>query len=168
MSLSDLLKGLTKDDLAILGEIAVSMSSLEHMTQAAIWVLLNLDEDRGLLITGPLQLNQKTELLRGLAKKLPPEDSSTLSNIISDIDRVRPERNRKLHALWRHNNAMEKIAITLGSDRRSMKETKFSTADLVNTRDEIRKVEFSVTTWLIGYLRQRQALKEKPGPQPHP
>lgn len=153
MSLSDLLKGLTKDDLAILGEIAVSMSSLEYMVQAVIWWLLNLSTENGLIVTGPLALNQKTEMLAALAKNLRSEEAETLKNIINDIDRVRPERNKKLHAVWRHNETMEKIALTLGKDRRSIKETKVVTKDLEETRDAIRLVEFSLIHWFISYAQ---------------
>ena len=161
MSLSDLLRGLTKDDLAILGEIAVSMSSLEHMVQAVIWWLLNLSVEKGLIVTGPLALNQKTEMLAALAKGLSAEASKTLKNIITDIDIVRPERNRKLHAVWRHNENMEKIALTLGKDRRSIKETKVVTKDLEDARDAIKRVEFSLIHWFIGYAQAHPSSQGK-------
>jgi hypothetical protein len=165
MSLADLMLGLAKDDLAILGEIAVSMSSLEYTADASIWVLLGLGEKMGLMVTGPLSLSQKTEMLYALSKTLSDTEADTLNKIIKEIDLVRPERNRKLHAIWNVDSSMTKVAVTLGSDRRSFRKTTITSDDLVNTRDSIRHANLLLSDWFVGFFRQHYPSPEKFFPQ---
>lgn len=148
--LPKLTQGLTKDDFATLGEIAVSMSSLEYMVQMVVWNILKLESEIGIIITGPMQLNQKMEMLAALTVKL-PSGSAELKEIIKKIEAVRPERNRKLHAFWIHNQTQEKVALTLGSDRRSMKITNVSSEELIQAMTDIKEAENQLVQWFLAY-----------------
>lgn len=158
------LKILSKDELAVLGEIAVATALAEHFVHIAIWYLLKLDDDKGLAVTGPLQLNQTISLLGALAaldnRKVV---SKKLIPIVQALDKARPERNKKLHAIWVHDTELtSRFAKNLRGDKRSFMESNVTLDDLLEARETVRAAGGALVNWLterkvVYQLSEQQA-----------
>jgi hypothetical protein len=149
--------------LLTLGQIAAEMSTLEQMLQFVLWHMLGLhgSVSKGLAITGPLQLNQKVELFRALVALEDEPFKARALGIATLLDNVRPERNRKLHAVYGVSEERI-IAITLGSDRRSLKETDVKLEDLRTTRDEIVEARDKLIRCYLSKFGEPYSSPQKP------
>jgi hypothetical protein len=142
-------------ELQLLGEIAVHMAIVEFHVNLIIAYLLHLTEEDGLLITGPMQLNQKSDLLLSLIKQLPKEDRFLVA-LHKLLDGLRTERNRKIHAFWVWFMG-ERCAMVLGSDRRSWKHVPVTTEDIIYTRDSTTILEAMTVRWLTKNRVMRES-----------
>jgi len=140
---------INRNEFALLGEIAFHIAFMEYHLHQVIWHLLKVTPEHGLAITGPMQLNQKLDLLMALIKQMPEKDA-LLTEAAQMMDKARPERNRKLHAFWawqgpRNNN---RIAIILSSNRRKFRSEPITHTDIRNARNLVFVASSLLNTWL--------------------
>lgn len=139
----------TKKELVLLGEIAFYTSHIEYHLHQVLWHLLEVNPKRGMAITGPMQFNQKVDLLLSLIEEMPEKDHALIS-AAKMIEKARPERNRKLHAfwIWEGKTRRKRAAILLSSNRRLFKLVPVSYKDIEEARDITILASGLLNSWL--------------------
>ncbi len=85
----------------LIGRIVITWSKLESCLEDFIWHLLDMNMDRGRIITTRLDVIAKIRMTRQFAElKLPETQFHTLSAILDKMDILREDRNFIVHGTW--------------------------------------------------------------------
>ena len=138
-----------RNEFALLGEIAFHIAFMEYHLHQVIWHLLKITPEHGLAVTGPMQLNQKLDLLKALIKEMPKKDR-LLIRAVEMMEKARPERNRKLHAFWAWQGqpSKKRIAITLTGNRKRFKAEHITHKDIKDARNIAFVASGLLNNWL--------------------
>lgn len=83
--------------LADIGAVAVYYSNLDNVLHHLLWCLLDVGEDRGLILTQSMSFASRVELLRALAIQKHPGHKRRVSNIAVQLRLAGDDRNRLMH-----------------------------------------------------------------------
>jgi hypothetical protein len=118
---------LSREHLEAIGYLTAAASMLESALAEMIHFCLELNDERGEIITAQLMFQARTHMLGTLLSRMPNSpDKTELQRIYDGLDAIKRDRNAIVHASWRsrdHNNratvrrvsARGKLTTTLSS-----------------------------------------------------
>ena len=93
---------ISDDQILLIGQVIVAWSKLEAAMEDTIWMLLNLEEDDGRLVTKRLGADAKIQLLRLIGPKNIEDDTlqTEFLDWLKVIDELKEVRNFIAHGVW--------------------------------------------------------------------
>lgn len=135
----------TKEYLSKIGEIVVSLSSLEHMMEFWIWELISAAGTArdiqwvGRRITTPLEYMQKLDLLRSmLVERLGEEVAKKFMPAYKLLQKCAEDRNDIAHSVWfiQYGTTPEKLSTLKVNDSKAFQRGK--KLDFTRAHQEIK------------------------------
>ena len=85
-----------------IGQVIVLWSKLEAAMEDTIWMLLNLDEEEGRIVTKRLSTDAKIQLLRGIVSRRIPDKASLdkFNDMMKYVNELKDCRNFIAHGVW--------------------------------------------------------------------
>lgn len=155
--------GLNQEKL--IGRTVVAWSKLEACMQDFIWYFLDLEMDRGRVITDRSDVTARIRWLRQLGQlRLPEADFHILSPILDRIDILREDRNFIVHGTWGTSDTEPvclSVRVTAPNPNEIVSET-FSAIRMRAIIDGIERAKWD----LIGLMTKLGALPETPTAPP--
>lgn len=156
---------ITKVHFEAIGRVVVAFSFLESHLVNAFGFLLGLDEGNTLRVARRFNFPNIASTVEELVKREFPDDTSTISDLMSDARRLDSERNAISHDLWIRIELLasgEKYSPAVGRMRRRGPFLERITFVPINELTELRDQIFDLEKRCKKFFKDREIAWELP------
>lgn len=93
---------ISDEQLRAIGRVTVNWCLLEYVVGRVVAEMLSITQKQGRILTQPLRIMQKLEVLQLLSElnAWPESERTELNKVVQTIDHARQKRNLIAHGLW--------------------------------------------------------------------
>ncbi len=160
---------------AVLGLISMNFSSLEDMLGETIIKMLQLDNDRGLIVTSELSFKAKVNLFASLYYNLkdqyffntfPGFENEYFKELVKALNRIEEQRNQVIHSAFiqKYNNKLKIYRHKTTAKQKHGLKISVEETDIIklfNIADNITCLEFELDQFQIGIMDKKTATNSK-------